>query len=177
MPFGVYTTKGNCGQLDPFANHNLPSLRSRDGVDVVERVPADWMVANRELDALFPGSFLVVNHYQGAGATHCVPHLSVTRGQRGGRPVKQPLGVGGSEVDAPVAPGPAKIIVPVGSVDGVCSVKVHDVRYARLFIVWTNHGLREQFAKDAEAPEHGGRLGGPRGNRGTKHDDVSFIGG
>jgi hypothetical protein len=115
------------------------------------------------------------DHYR-ARALDRVPYLRCTWGQLGIRPVKQPLGLRHAQIHAAMAPCPAKIVVPVGPVDGIGAVEVHHVWHVGLLIIRPAHGLREKLAEDAEATDYRGRLRGTRGHCGAKYFHFPFVG-
>jgi len=79
------------------------------------------------------------------------PYLTVSCREGRIGPLEQPFGLRHSEVDAPVAAGPAKVVVPVGPVNSIRAVEIHYIRHVRLHIVRAHHRLGEQLVEDAKA--------------------------
>ena len=64
-------------------------------------------------------------------------------GRAVGREVVEPLGLAGPHVDAAVAHWVAKVVVPIGAVDGVAAVgEVHYPRHVGQVVAGAGHALR-----------------------------------
>lgn len=70
------------------------------------------------------------------------------------RPVIQPLRVERRCVDAAVAHGMAKVVVPVGAVNAIALIKVHHVRHIGQIVTGAAHRLRRILHVDAILSGH-----------------------
>ena len=74
------------------------------------------------------------------------------------RPVIEDLGFAGGHIDTAVAHGSAKVVVPIGAVNGIAAIELHDPRHAGQAITGAGHVLAAIFTVNPEAP--GDRWGG-----------------
>jgi hypothetical protein len=89
-----------------------------------------------------------VHHHQGARVLVTGPHIALTRGHNGARPLVEPLGILGPQVDATVAHWLAEIVVPVGTMKGIISIEEHNIRDIGQVVAGTGHGLRADLQVD-----------------------------
>lgn len=104
-----------------------------------------------------------MHHHQGAGVLLTGAHRILAGGYNGARPLVEPPGVLSPQVDTAMAHRLAEIVVPVGTVKGVGSVKEHDIRDIGQIVAGTGHGLRADLqvnvvaACDCRGPASTGR--------------------
>ena len=69
-----------------------------------------------------------------------------------GRPAVQPGGISLLQIHTPVAHGMAKVIVPIGAMDGIALVEELGVRHTRQVVVWPRHGDAGELGIGVEPP-------------------------
>ena len=90
-------------------------------------------------------------YHQGARVLVTGPHIVLARGHNGARPLVEPLGILGPQVDTTVAHGLAKIVVPVGTMKGIVFIEEHNIRDIGQVVARTGHGLRADLQVDMTA--------------------------
>jgi hypothetical protein len=104
-----------------------------------------------------------VHYHQGARVLVTGPHIVLAGGHNRARPLVEPLGVLGPQIDTTMAHWLAEIVVPIGTVKGVGSVEEHDKRDIRQIVAGAGHGLRADLkvdmvaARDCGSPASPGR--------------------
>ena len=75
-----------------------------------------------------------------------------------GRPLEEPAGLWNRQIDAPMAHRVPEVVVPIGTMDSVATVEVHDVRYIRKVVSRSVHILRNKLKIDVEGAHRAGML-------------------
>lgn len=88
-------------------------------------------------------------------------------------PIEQPSCVSGTQIDAAVAHGGAKIVVPIGAMQTVPFVKIHHVGDVREEIIRSRHVCRAIFDIDAKHSCDGYRRPGTGGNNELVYDLIA----
>ena len=78
----------------------------------------------------------------------------------GGGPAEEPFGFFGAHIDAAVTHGRAPVAMPVGSVQRIALVEVHDPGHTGQIVAGAGHILRIVFQIHFVVALHGGEGGG-----------------
>ena len=68
--------------------------------------------------------------------------------------VKQPCRVGDSQIHAAVTHGRAEVVVPIGAVQAIALIKIHDIRNFGEIVTRTRHIRRNVFNVDVVFARH-----------------------
>ena len=70
----------------------------------------------------------------------------------------EPFGFAGAHIDAAMTHWRPKIIMPIGAMYAIVTVKIHCVRNIGEVVAGTRHGGRDVFEINIETTRYGGRL-------------------
>ncbi len=92
-----------------------------------------------------------------------------------GQKIKNPAGIFGAEIDTAVTHGNTKIVMPIGAMQTISFVEIHDVGHVRKVVAWSGHVGVTIFDVDVKLANDGWILPGASRDDEGADELIAFV--